>query len=136
MVPEQLLMDYYLIHQTKPTDGQILSATGSDGNLIWQSGLTGTVDSIVVGSGTLTINSSGSYPSQSVSLVTKISSRNNGGDGPANCRLWYTANNGTTTDRQTYLENDYLPTYFGTTVTWNGYSGGVDISFNFTYEIL
>jgi len=36
---------------------------------------------------------------------------------------------------QTYLENDYLPTFFGSTVTWNGYSGGVDISFNFTYEI-
>ena len=184
----------YIFPQTKPTDGQILSATGSNGNLTWQSGvwqsysptitsgtsitssvsyskytvigktcmgtvvcnisnivsptgasnsiifslpLTGTADSIVIGSGTLTINSSASYPSQSISLVTTIYSRNNGGSGPANCRLWYSANNGVTTDRQTYLENDYLPTPLGgSTVTWNGYSGGVDISFNFAYEIL
>jgi len=184
----------YIFPQTKPTDGQILSASGPNGNLLWQSGvwqsytptitssttitsnviyskytvigktcmgtvncnisnivsptgvsdsilfslpLSGTVNSIVVGSGILTINSSGSYPSQSVSLITKISSYNNEGDGPAICRLWYTANNGTTTDRQSYLENDYLPTPLGgENVTWNGYSGGVDISFNFTYEIL
>jgi hypothetical protein len=182
----------YIFPQTKPTDGQILSASGSDGNLTWQSGvwqtyspiitsdtaisssvsyskytvigktcmgtvvcnisnvvsptgasnsinftlpLPGTSNSIVVGSGILTINSSASYPSQSVTLIPKISDYNSGAEGPAICRLWYSANNGTTTDRQTYLENDYLPTPFGATVTWNGYSGGVDISFNFTYEI-
>jgi hypothetical protein len=182
----------YIFPQTKPTDGQILTSNGSDGNLVWQSGvwqsytptitsttaitstvsyskytvigktcignlncnisnivsptgasssisfslpLTGVANNLVAGSGVLTINSGASYPSQNISLVSKISNYNSGGSGPALCSLWYTANNGTSTDRQTYLENDYLPTTFGDSVTWNGYSGGVDISFNFSYEI-
>jgi hypothetical protein len=183
----------YIFPQTKPTDGQILSATGSDGELTWQSGvwqsydigiqstteitytvryskytvigktcmgsvkcnitnivfpaeassssirfslpLTGIDNDEVVGSGTLTVDSIDSYPSQNVLLVTKISEYSEGGEGTAICQLWYSANNGTTTDRQTYLENDYLPTSLGSTVAWNGYSGGIDICFNFAYEI-
>jgi hypothetical protein len=185
-------IDGYTFPQTKPTNGQILSANGTNGDLTWQSGvwqsytptitssttitssvmyskytvigktcmgsvncnisnvvvpegasssilfslpLTGTNNGLAVGSGTLTIDSTESYPIQTVLLVTKISDYNDGGEGPAICELWYTANNGTTTDRQTCLENDYLPTSLGSTVTWNGYSGGVDISFNFSYEI-
>jgi len=182
----------YIFPQTKPTDGQILTSNGSDGNLVWQSGvwqsytptitsstaitstvsyskytvigktcignlncnisnivsptgasssilfslpLTGVANNLVTGSGVLTINSGVSYPSQNISLVSKISNYNSGGSGPALCSLLYTADNGTSTDRQTYLENDYLPTTFGDSVTWNGYSGGIDVSFNFSYEI-
>ena len=182
--------DGYTFPQSKPTDGQILSTTGTNGELTWQSGvwqsyepfitssttvtssvtyskytvigktcmgsvkcnisnivvpegasssilfslpLIGTNNGLAVGSGTLSVDTIESYPSQTVLLVTKISDY--GGEGPAICELWYTANNGTTTDRQTCLENDYLPTPLGSTVTWNGYSGGVDISFNFNYEI-
>ena len=109
----------------------IISPSGSSDGIIFSLPVPGKHDSIVIGVGTMTINSGASYPSQNISLVTKIYNHNT-----ANCRLWYSADNGTTTDRQTYLENDFLPTLFGSNVTWNGYLNGIDISFNFTYEIL
>lgn len=91
---------------------------------------------IIVGSGTLSVNPTDSgYPYDSLVLSTQIA--NTGViSPPASCRLWYSANNGSGTGSQTYLEDNYLPTPIGTTVLWSAYgSAGTNVTFNFTYEI-
>jgi hypothetical protein len=85
-----------------------------------------------IGAGTLSVDDGSGYPDKTVTLVNQLYTGGNN-----DVRLWYSGDNSAIVgnDQQTYLENDHLPTTFGPSVTWNGYSGGVNISFNFTYEI-
>ncbi len=93
---------------------------------------TSTLSDVAIGSGTLSVDDGGGYPDRSITLTSQLYSGGNN-----DLRLWYSADNSPIVGngQQTYLENDYLPTLFGPTVSWNGYSGGVNITFNFTYEI-
>ena len=87
---------------------------------------------IAIGAGSLSIDDGGGYPDRTITLTAQLYS-----GGVDDVRLWYSADNSSSVgnDKQTYLENDYLPPLFGPTLSWGGHSGGVNITFNFTYEI-
>ena len=95
-----------------------------------------------IGAGSITIRGTAQtippYPNKTLTLnVHPV------GNNLPRCRLWYSAINTTTVapatnPPQTYLEDDFLPTFFwtnsSTPLAWNGFDAA-NIAFNFTYEI-